>query len=119
MLLLTGLGARVPADVAARVTGMAHDFLTPQPVHGADVYLLRWILHDWSDTYAVKILRNLTPALTPGARVVVNDICIPEPGVLGPKAERDIWYMDISMKAFNSACERDAETWKALFTEAE
>ncbi|RAL08036.1 S-adenosyl-L-methionine-dependent methyltransferase [Aspergillus homomorphus CBS 101889] len=115
---IAGLAARVPAAVAERVTGMAHDFLTPQPVFGADVYLLRWILHDWSDTYAVKILRNLTPALKPGARVVVNDICIPEPGVLGPKANRDLRYMDIAMKSFNNARERDAETWEALFTEA-
>jgi hypothetical protein len=26
---------------------MAHDFFRPQPVKGASVYLLRWILHNW------------------------------------------------------------------------
>ena len=84
---------RVPTSLQDRVTCMAHDFLTPQPVHGADVYLLRWILHDWSDKYCVRILRNLVPALKKGARVVVNDICIPEPGELGPKADRDLRYV--------------------------
>ncbi|PWY88574.1 S-adenosyl-L-methionine-dependent methyltransferase [Aspergillus sclerotioniger CBS 115572] len=116
---IAGLTAKVPSALAARVTGMAHDFLTPQPVYGADVYLLRWILHDWSDKYAIQILRNLTPALKKGARVVVNDICIPEPGRLGPKAERDLRYMDIAMKAFNNARERDVRTWEGLFAEAD
>ncbi|KNG86926.1 O-methyltransferase [Aspergillus nomiae NRRL 13137] len=110
---------RVPEGLQDRVTCMAHDFLTPQPIHGADVYLLRWILHDWSDKYCVKILRNLVPALKKGARVVVNDICIPEPGVLGPKADRDLRFMDIAMKAFNNARERDVETWRELFKEAD
>ncbi|OGM41087.1 O-methyltransferase [Aspergillus bombycis] len=110
---------RVPEDLQDRVTCMAHDFLTPQPVHGADVYLLRWILHDWSDKYCVKILQNLVPALKKGARVVVNDICIPEPGVLGPKADRDLRFMDIAMKAFNNARERDVETWRELFKQAD
>ncbi|KOC09718.1 O-methyltransferase [Aspergillus flavus AF70] len=110
---------RVPTSLQDRVTCMAHDFLTPQPVHGADVYLLRWILHDWSDKYCVRILRNLVPALKKGARVVVNDICIPEPGELGPKADRDLRFMDIAMKAFNNARERDVETWGELFKEAD
>ncbi|KAI1841684.1 hypothetical protein JX266_012149 [Neoarthrinium moseri] len=37
--------SRVPADVAGRITFMAHDFLTEQPVRNADVYPLRQILH--------------------------------------------------------------------------
>jgi SAM-dependent methyltransferase len=54
-----------------------HDFFEEQPVHGADVYLLRMILHDWSDKYGIKILRALVPALKPGAKVVINDRVIP------------------------------------------
>ena len=67
---------------------MEYDFLTPQPVKEADIYLLRWILYDWSDKYCVKILQNLTPALRKGAKVVINDICIPQPGQLGISADR-------------------------------
>lgn len=33
-------------DLKERVSFMAHDFFTEQPVKGADVYLMRWILHD-------------------------------------------------------------------------
>jgi hypothetical protein len=43
---INGLESRLPEDLKDRITGMEHDFLTTQPVKGADVYLLRWILHD-------------------------------------------------------------------------
>jgi hypothetical protein len=45
----------------------------PQPVAGADIYMLKWILHDWPDAESVAILRALVPALKPGARVVFID----------------------------------------------
>lgn len=81
-------GLCVPDSLSHRVHGMPHDFMTPQPIRGADVYLLRWILHDWSDKYAIKILQNLIPGLKAGAIVVINDICIPEPGQVSVRAER-------------------------------
>ncbi|PLB54881.1 O-methyltransferase [Aspergillus steynii IBT 23096] len=113
------LDGQVPIEIRSRIRGMAHDFLTPQPVQGADIYLFRWILHDWSDKYCVKILRALVPALKEGSRVLVNDICIPDPGVLGTAADRALRTMDISMKAFNNARERDAEAWESLFAKAD
>lgn len=116
---ISGLNTRIPLEFQHRITGMEHDFLTIQPVKGADVYLLRWILHDWSDKYSIKILRALVPALKKGSRVIINDVCIPEPGQLGVAADRKLRIMDISMKAFNNARERDAETWAALFKEAD
>lgn len=65
------------AKYKPRITFQAHDFFTEQPVKGADIYLLRMILHDWSDEYAIKILRALIPALKPGAKVVINDRVVP------------------------------------------
>ena len=54
----------LPADeFAGRIEFEAHDFFTDQSVQEADVYLMRWILHDWSDGYCVKILKALVPAL--------------------------------------------------------
>ena len=37
----------VPPELKDRVSFMTHDFFTEQPVKGAEVYLMRWILHDW------------------------------------------------------------------------
>jgi chemotaxis methyl-accepting protein methylase len=82
--------SKLPAELTDRVTFMAHDFFTEQPIKGADVFLLRWILHDWSDKYAIKILRALAPALKPGVRILINEAVIPEPGVLSPFDERSI-----------------------------
>ena len=67
---------------------MAHDFNTPQPVKGADIYFFRWIFHDWSDKYVIKVLRALIPALKKGARIVANDKLLPEPGGLSPYQEQ-------------------------------
>lgn len=61
----------------ASITLQEHDFFTEQPVRGADVYFLRMILHDWPDEAATKILRQLVPALKPGARILINDHCVP------------------------------------------
>lgn len=69
--------ANVPPHLSGRVRFMAHDFFTEQPIKGADVYYFRWILHNWSDKYAIRILRALVPALKHGARVVVSEICMP------------------------------------------
>jgi hypothetical protein len=83
-------GADVPKDLknGDRLQFMSHDFFKEQPVKGADIYYLRWILHDWSDKYAMKILQSLIPALKKGARVLVSDLCLPAPCTLSPYKER-------------------------------
>ena len=81
---------QMPAEASKRVTFMSHDFLTEQPVKNADVYLFRWIFHNWSDGYCLGILRNLIPALKSGARVVINDNCLSEPGSLSLLQEQKI-----------------------------
>jgi 6-hydroxytryprostatin B O-methyltransferase len=57
---------------------VSHDFYTPQTTK-ADIYILRHILHDWADGDVVRILQNLLPALTDGARVLVSEGVVPEP----------------------------------------
>ena len=57
-----------------QVTIQAHDFFTPQPVTDADIFLLRYLLHDWSNTKAIEILKRLREVAVPGkTRVVVID----------------------------------------------
>lgn len=71
-------GSAVPPELAGRVRFMAHDFFTTQPVR-ADLFYFRWIFHNWPDAYCVRILRALIPALQPGAKLLIHDICMPEP----------------------------------------
>lgn len=50
-----------------------YNFLTPQPVKDADVFLLRNILHDWPDKYCLQILKHLREAASPGTQLLVVD----------------------------------------------
>ncbi|KAL9032135.1 MAG: hypothetical protein Q9180_006679 [Flavoplaca navasiana] len=56
-----------------RVQFVQHDFFEPNPVHGAEVYWLRSILHDWSDTYCVQILSAIAGAMAPHSRILICD----------------------------------------------
>lgn len=76
-----------------RITFQAHDFFQEQPVKGADVYLLRLVLHDWSDKYSSLIIKALIPALKAGTKIVVNDRVIPGHGQASYLAEREARYV--------------------------
>jgi hypothetical protein len=82
----------VPPELQSRVSLTTHDFFTPQTVV-ADVYFFRWIFHGFSEKYCVKILRALIPALKKGARIVINDGTLPEPGTVGYVEEKSMRYV--------------------------
>lgn len=86
--------AVIPASVSDRVELMAHDFFTPQPVQ-ADAYFFRQIFHDWSDSNVLKILRATAPALKPGARIIINEYIVPEPGTLPFAKEKHVRYVSV------------------------
>ncbi|KUI68466.1 6-hydroxytryprostatin B O-methyltransferase [Cytospora mali] len=116
--VVEGAQDSVPLGLRSRVRLMAHDFFTPQTVH-ADVYVFRTILHNWGDTYCVKILRALVPALKPGTRILINDMCLPEPGSIPANREVDLRCMDLNMGAYFNAQERDIHEWTSLLTKAD
>lgn len=90
-----------------------------QPVRDADVYHFRWIFHDWSDGYCLKLLRALVPALKQGARVVVSDFVVPESGATSRYTEGLIRGFDLSMMELFNAREREEQDWQRLFAEAD
>lgn len=65
------------------------DFFGPQK-EAADIYFLRWIFHNWSNKYSIKILQALVPAMRPGSKLVINDYLLPEPNTLPPGLEKAI-----------------------------
>ncbi|KAI0103343.1 S-adenosyl-L-methionine-dependent methyltransferase [Nemania sp. FL0031] len=58
---------------AGRIQFVPHDFFNTNPVLHADVYWLRYILHDWSDDYCVKILSAIKPSMGPRSRIMICD----------------------------------------------
>ena len=70
--------ANTEMEVRERIHFAVHDFFTEQSLRGAQVYFFRWILHSWSDKYAVRILKGLVPAMTEGAAVVLFEWLLAE-----------------------------------------
>ncbi|KAI5119663.1 hypothetical protein M0805_007754 [Coniferiporia weirii] len=71
--------ANLPAHVTAgKVHFIGLDFFEAQPKLPAtpDVFLMRTVLHDWSDKYSIKILRNLRAAAGAQTRLVLVDSII-------------------------------------------
>jgi hypothetical protein len=60
-----------------RLERVGGDFFTDVPVQ-ANAYVMRWILHDWSDEQSVGLLTNVRRAATPDARLMVVESVIPE-----------------------------------------
>ena len=83
-------GAEVPDSLKPRLEFMEYDFFTEQKVKGADVYFFRSILHDWPDHKATEILRNQVSALTIGSSIILNEVCLPDPGTVSISQEQHI-----------------------------
>lgn len=106
-------------QIRNRIKFQAHDFFTDQPVHGAAVYLMRFILHDHPDSEAVVILRKLVPALKNGSRIVMMDGVMPEANVLPKSEERTMRIMDLEMMTTFNAKERERADWEHLYSVAD
>ena len=69
--------ANLTSEEQGSITFAVHDFFTPQTAK-ADVFFLRWILHNWSDKYCVQIIRDLVAGMKPGSKIVLYEYLLPE-----------------------------------------
>ncbi|KAJ7936101.1 O-methyltransferase [Mycena leptocephala] len=61
-----------PSQVKSQMVEFrALDFFNPQPVKNASVFLLRYILHNWTDARAVALLKRLRDAAQPTTQLVI------------------------------------------------
>jgi hypothetical protein len=97
------------ANVRERCTTVAGDFFTAVP-GGADLYLFKSIIHDWSDDRAEVILRTCRRAMAPEACLLLIDRVVP-PG----NAPSFSKWMDLNMLVLANGRERtEAEISKLL-----
>jgi ubiquinone/menaquinone biosynthesis C-methylase UbiE len=90
--------------VAERCEFMVGDFFASVP-SGADLYLLKTVIHDWPDDKAREILRCCRRAMGPGARLLIIERLMPER--LVPSAEnRALARVDLHMLVALGAQER-------------
>jgi hypothetical protein len=61
-----------------RCTCIAGDFLERVP-EGGDAYLIKQVMHNWSNENALRILRNCRQAIAPGGKLFIIEYILPEP----------------------------------------
>jgi hypothetical protein len=99
----------IPHPHVKRVAG---NFFEHIPVD-ADAYLLRNIIHDWSDADSLSILRTLHKATKPSARVMLIEWLIPDT----PEFNFGKWS-DVNMMAALGGRERTKAEFERLFEES-
>jgi hypothetical protein len=97
--------------LAERTAVVGGDFFESVPP--ADLYLLKFILHDWDDGRAITILRRCRDAMIPGGKVAIVEMVVGEPSDPGFGA-----LMDINMLAASPGQERSLEEYDTLLAAA-
>ncbi|MEW2444467.1 methyltransferase [Micromonospora marina] len=94
--------------VGDRLTAVGGDFFDEVPT-GGDLYVLRFILHDWSDDECRRILANVAEAAAPGSRLVVIEHLLPE-----DSSDHHGWIFDLNMMVMVTGRERTAGEYVEL-----
>ncbi|MCY1044102.1 methyltransferase [Corallococcus sp. bb12-1] len=102
--------ARLEAQgLADRVDLVGGDFFA-SGIPEAEAYLLKFILHDWPDTQASRILQRIHDGSPSGARLFVLEQVIPDDG--SPSFAS---LLDLNMLAVVGGKERTVEEFRTLF----
>jgi O-methyltransferase domain len=81
---------------------------------GADAYLLRHIIHDWTDEQSVQILRNCRKVMPSEGKLLIVEAVVPagnEPSLAKS--------FDMAMLVFPGGLERTEEEYRRLFEQAD
>jgi SAM-dependent methyltransferase len=101
------------AHLTERCTALGGDFFEAVPC-GADVCLLKSVLHDWDDENCVRILKNCRRALPPDGRLLVIDAVIGDEKGGGTFAK----LLDVQMLIEQRGRERTAAEFQTLLAAA-
>ena len=101
--------ARLAEELPGRVEVVEGDYFEELPA-GADLYLLKHVLHNWDDERAVALLRRVREALAPGGAALVIE------AVLAPVDSADsARLLDLEMLVLTGGRERRKPEWRRLF----
>ena len=100
------------AGVLDRCTLVAGDFFQAIP-SDADLYVLSWILHDWPDPQALRILETCAAQLPRGTRLLLIERVLPERAD-NSAVSREALFGDVHMLAVLNGRERTRSEFAAL-----
>src|SRR6185295_17728666 len=107
--VLAGATEITRSSVAARCELVGADMFRSVPA-GGDAYMMKRILHDWSDDESRRILESCRRAMGPSGTLLVID------AVLRPPNEPDpAKLMDLNMLVLLTGRERTAEEFRDLY----
>jgi SAM-dependent methyltransferase len=92
----------------ARCHVVAGDFFQAVPP-GGDLYVLKFILVDWKDAEALRILQNCRTAITPDGKLLVIEMTIPDTNSPSPAQ-----LFDLNMLVMTGGQERTQSEYGAL-----
>jgi copper chaperone CopZ len=98
--------------VMERCTLASGDMFSSVPA-GADVYIMKHIIHDWPDDLCVKILTACRKGVNAGGKLLVIDNVI-QPGNHFSAGK----FLDLQMLIFPGGCERTEKQFRDLFAAA-
>jgi SAM-dependent methyltransferase len=102
---------RADPDIRGRVEILGGDFLKEAPA--ASLYMLKGVLHDWSDADALRILKSCRRSIKPSGRLLVIE------SMLKPSNQPDpAKFMDLMMLILVNGRERSQSDFQALFQRA-
>ena len=95
------------------------DFFEAAP-GGGDAYALSWILHDWDDQSAVRILANCRAAMPDGARLLAIEMIVQsgDERRSSPDLARLVKASDLEMLVIVGGRERTAAEFRELYANA-
>jgi SAM-dependent methyltransferase len=111
-VIATAADAIAAAGITDRTECIAGDFFASVP-DGADVHILKQVVHDWDDEHAAKILTNCHRALAPGGKLLLVEMIVPEDNRPSPAQP-----MDINMLVMLGGRERTDAEYQELLTRA-
>jgi hypothetical protein len=115
---LDGASKRLAASgLLARCQLVAGDLLEAVPA-GADVYLMRCVLHGYDDPTCVRILGNVRQAMHAESRLLLIEVMLPDRiDRADPELEKLV-MSDLNMLAVTGGRERSEQEWHALLAAA-
>ena len=100
------------AGIADRCAAIAGNFFESVPA-GGDVYMMKWIIHDWDDEKATTILKNIRSQIPQTGRVIIVDCVVPEGD--DPDFSK---FFDLNMMVMTGGKERTAKEFDELLSGA-
>jgi SAM-dependent methyltransferase len=100
------------AGLAGRSVSLSGDFFQSVP-DGADVYLLKNIIHDWRDPQAMLVLHNCRRAMRPDSRLLLAERIIP-----AGSGAAEAKLFDISMMVVAGGAERTEREHRGILAAA-